>query len=372
MARSILRSSQGSRRRTTIVRLIYRLALKGEGDSGPMGIKSITNHLNVRNIRTRDGGKFGIASVHQILTRTTHIGQHRFNTRDHKTRSAKPQAEHAVMEVPPIVTESEFEAVQAALKARSPQWMPPRAVSGPTLLTGICFCASCGGAMTLRTGKGSQYRYYTCSTKARQGKSGCSGLTVPMDKLDRAVADHLEWRLLDPQRLTVMMDQLLERRQEWNDRRRGHIAELRERVAEAEAKLKRLYEAIENGVINAADPSLKDRIAELSAIRDQAHAGAERAAAALERVGPAITAESLRRFALSARRKLRNEDGTYRRDHLRAVAQRVEVVSPSEIRILGTKTELLRTLVAAAGVESAAAGVRSFIPKWRARQDSNL
>ncbi|GEM_PF-3157150 len=64
--------------------------------------------------------------------------------------------------------------------------------------------------------------------------------------------------------------------QEWNERRRGHIAGLHKRVAEAEAKLKRLYEAIENGVINAADPSLKDRIAELSAIRDQAHADAER------------------------------------------------------------------------------------------------
>ena len=35
--------------------------------------------------------------------------------------------------------------------------------------------------------------------------------------------------------------------------------------------------------------------------------------------------------------KLRNEDGTYRRDYLRAVAQRVEVVSPGAIRILGTK-----------------------------------
>jgi len=53
--------------------------------------------------------------------------------------------------------------------------------------------------MTLRTGKGSaggMYRYYTCSTKARQGERGCPGLTVPMDKLDRAVVDHLEWRLL--------------------------------------------------------------------------------------------------------------------------------------------------------------------------------
>jgi site-specific DNA recombinase len=137
-----------------------------------MGIKSITTHLNERNIRTRDGGRWGIASVRQILTRTTYIGEHRFNARDQKTRAAKPEAEHAVMEVPPIITEAEYHAVKAALKARSPQWMPPRAVSGPTLLTGICFCASCGGAMRLRNGKGSQYRYYTCSTKARQGESG--------------------------------------------------------------------------------------------------------------------------------------------------------------------------------------------------------
>jgi hypothetical protein len=79
----------------------------------------------------------------------------------------------------------------------------------------------------------------------------------------------------------------------------------------------------------------------------------------------------LRRFALAARRKLRNEDGTYRRDYLRALGQRVEVVDSSEIRILGTKTELLRTLVAAAGVESAAAGVRRFIPKWCTGQDED-
>ena len=41
------------------------------------------------------------------------------------------------------------------------------------------------------------------------------------------------------------------------------------------------------------------------------------------------------------------------------------------LRIMGSKTELLRTLAAAASVESAAVGVRSFIPKWRARLDSN-
>jgi hypothetical protein len=29
--------------------------------------------------------------------------------------------------------------------------------------------------MTLRTGKRGQYRYYTCSTKARQGETGFKG-----------------------------------------------------------------------------------------------------------------------------------------------------------------------------------------------------
>src|SRR5215216_780316 len=55
--------------------------------------------------------------------------------------------------------------------------------------------------MTLRTGKGGRYRYYTCSTKARQGETGCPGRTVPMEKLDTLVADHIEQRLLQPKRL---------------------------------------------------------------------------------------------------------------------------------------------------------------------------
>ena len=125
-------------------------------------------------------------------------------------------------------------------------------------------------------------------------------------------------------------------------------------------------------MVTVADRSLKDRIAELTAIRDQAQLDAERSAASIERLGPAITPESLRRFALAARRKLRNKDGTYRRDHLRSLAQRVEVVNQSEIRILGAKTELLRTLVTGVSVESAVLGVRRFVPKWRPREDSNL
>ena len=67
---------------------------------------------------------------------------------------------------------------------------------------------------------------------------------------------------------------------------------------------------------------------------------------------------------------MRTEQGGYRRDHLRALAQRIEV-DAKEVRIMGSKSVLLRTLVAASGAKSAGFGVPSFVPKWRARRDSN-
>ncbi len=50
--------------------------------------------------------------------------------------------------------------------------------------------------MTLRTGKGGRYRYYTCSIKARLGETGCKGRSNPMDKLDSLLAENIADRLL--------------------------------------------------------------------------------------------------------------------------------------------------------------------------------
>jgi site-specific DNA recombinase len=132
----------------------------------------------------------------------------------------------------------------------------------------------------------------------------------------------------------------------------------------------RNLDAIENGVADLSDPMLKDRIAKLKAVRDQARADAERAEDAIDRFGPSITPQALKTFARQARRRMRTESGGYRRDHLRALAQRVEV-DAKELRIMGSKSVLLRTLVAASSAKTAGFGVPSFIPKWRARRDSN-
>ncbi len=357
------------------VRLIYRLFLEGDGTAGPMGVKAITNYLNERRIFTRDGGRWGLAQIHSVLTRTTYIGEHRFNTRSHKDREKKPESEVAIMAVPPLIDRETFEAVQARLKSRNPMVTPARISSGPTLLTGICFCAKCGGAMTLRTGRGSAggtYRYYTCSTKARQGKTGCEGRTIPMDKLDNLIVDHIEDRLLQPSRLETILASIIDRRQERTERRREHLAELNRRITETDQRLNRLYDAIENGVADLDDSALKERITGLKAIREQAKADAERVQAALDNAGnQAVSPDMLTAFARTARERLRLGNGGYRRDHLRALAQRVEVAD-KEVRIMGSKSELLRTLVAASSGQTAAFGVHSSVLKWRTRKDSNL
>ena len=107
------------------------------------------------------------------------------------------------------------------------------------------------------------------------------------------------------------------------------------RAAESEARLKRLYDAIEAGIADLDDPALKNRIDGLKAIRDQAKVHAERAQAMLQHSGSqAVTPQMLSKL------------GGYHRDHLRALAQRVEVAE-GEVRIMGSKSRLLQTLTAA-------------------------
>ena len=348
------------------VRLIYRLALEGDGTRGQMGVKNIVSYLNGRRIFTRDGGRWGIGQVHRILTRKTYVGEHEFNKRT-KTKELKPVSEIVTVPVPPIIDQKTFDAVQARLKARNPKVMPARVISGPTLLTGLIHCAKCGGAMTIRTGKGGRYRYYACSMKARQGPTACTGMAVPMEKLDDLIARHLEERLLQPERLETILASVLNRRQEQGERRREHIVELNKRAVESELRLKRLYDAIEAGIANITDPALKDRIDSLKAIRDQAKADATRAEAMLDSSGvKAITPQMVRTFAKSARQRMRLDDGSYRRDHLRALAQRVEVAK-GEVRIMGSKSRLLQTLTAN--------GSANLVPtqglNWRRGRDSN-
>jgi site-specific DNA recombinase len=83
-----------------------------------------------------------------------------------------------------------------------------------------------------------------------------------------------------------------------------------------------------------------------------------------------VTPQMVERFAAVARRRMRLDGGGYRRDHLRAFAQHVEVAE-REVFIKGSKDELLRTLTAIGGGKSAEIGVPSSVPNG-GRGDPNF
>lgn len=351
------------------VKLIFQLYRHGDGRSGPLGVKQLTAWLNERGHRTRKGARFGVDSVHTILTNSVYVGEWVFNRRDSRTLRDKPSDQWITVAVPPIIDQAQFDVVQATLKANNPRVTAPRVVTGPILLTGLATCATCGGAMTLRTGtskSGTVHKYYTCSTRARMGKSACKGRSIRMDTLDNMVVDSLSQSLFTTERLSEMLATAFARRAEKAAEIDHRVATLRREATEASDKLKRLYRLIEDGVTEL-DDLLRDRITSLKLDRERAQAALDRISA--QAVPPAaIPPEVIEQFGRAMRENITTGEIPFRKAYLRSVIDRVEV-DDHAIRIVGDRATLEQVM---AGKSVPASGVRSFVRKWRTRHDSNV
>ncbi|XUJ36316.1 recombinase family protein [Bradyrhizobium japonicum] len=123
----------------------FDLAKNGDGNSGPLGTKKIAEWLNAHGYRSRNGSLFGTGTVHEMLTRRAYTGVRNFNEFDRKgDGERKAQSEIVEYEIPVIIDQATFEAVQALLVSRRPRSRGPRLASAPSLLGGLvrCDCAS--------------------------------------------------------------------------------------------------------------------------------------------------------------------------------------------------------------------------------------
>jgi hypothetical protein len=214
------------------------------------------------------------------------------------------------------------------------------------LLTGLAVCATCNGAMTLRTGTsktGHIHRYYSCSTCARKGKTACKGRSVRMEKLDTLVTTQLTERLFHPERLAAILSSLSARRAEKAESVNARIAALQREVSDADDRLKRLYKLIEDG-ITEVDDVLKDRLNGLKADRDRSKAGLERAksqSANAIQIDPAL----LEQFGRTMRENFTSGSIPFRKAYLQSLISVVEV-GDSSIRIIGCKDLLEKAVLA--------------------------
>jgi DNA invertase Pin-like site-specific DNA recombinase len=328
------------------VRLIFKLYLCGDGSSGALGVKEIVKWLNARGYRTRRSKSFGVGQVHKLLTNTIYIGRWKFNQTSSRTRKRKAEDEIVEIPVPHIIETDTFEQVRRQLHARSPKRRPPRVTTGPILLTGLAVCATCHGGMMLRTGTskgGRVYRYYTCSNCATKGKTACKGRSIPMQKLDTLVTEHLLERLFRPERVAAILASLSSARAEKEAALNGRLIALQRQVIDADDKLKRLYRLVEDGLTDL-DEVLKDRLNTLKADRDRAKAALERAkghSASQIQIDPAL----IERFGRSMHENFSTGSVPFRKAYLQSLIDVIEV-DDHQIRIKGNKDLLEKAVLA--------------------------
>jgi site-specific DNA recombinase len=240
---------------------------------------------------------------------------------------------------------------------------PPRVVNGPTLLAGLAVCATCGAGMT-RTAtrrRGRLYSYYSCGGSHQKGRAVCRGRHIPMAKLDGLIVDNVKEHLFAGDRLARILEALVERQGAKDQALQDRRASLEGEMANRDGCLKRLYRAIEEGIVDL-DGDLKERIQALKQEREVAQSALDRIAAQAHS-SAAITPARLEAFSKLMREKLDTADVRARQAYLRSGVAQVEV-GDGKVWVHSDKTALASA--ATAGAHTEAPRVRGFVRNWRA------
>ena len=233
-----------------VVRLIFDMA---SGTTGlPMGGRAIADYLNAHGY-TLHGKKFFNSNIAGILARTHCIGRfvgNRFGV-DGKLL---PEDEWTWVACPPIISQEQFDRVAALREKRAPRNVAPRIVNGPTLLVGLAKCGveGCGCGMTIRTGKGGRYRYYTCHAKTNRGAGSCECPSVRAEQLDDLVMRELAERLFVNDRLEGLLRRVLDFSNEARQRKLEEILRCEEGIATSRRRLAHIYDGIEAETLQRA------------------------------------------------------------------------------------------------------------------------
>lgn len=81
-----------------------------------------------------------------------------------------------------------------------------------------------------------------------------------MAALDGMVLEHLADWLFTLDRLTVVLEAFIARSAEATENRRGQLAQAKRALTEVEGRIDRLFQLVEQGLMGADDPALKERL----------------------------------------------------------------------------------------------------------------
>ena len=142
------------------------------------------------------------------------------------------------------------------------------------------------------------------------------------------------------------------------DRNREHLRQLRQDQKETEAAITRPLELVEKGLMDAEDPSMRERLVNLRFRRDELIKESADLNRRLSSAEPLINPAKIEKFARLLRDRLRDGPGDHKQAYVRLLLNEVRV-GDEGVRISGSKAILARG--AAEGLDKPASVVLSFV-----------
>lgn len=201
--------------------------------------------MNIRGIRTKQGGKININSVTRMLHNRKYIVE--FKYRD----IIQPNG------IPAIVPQELFERVQECM-AENKKAPAKHKAEDEYLLTTKLFCGNCQCFMVGESGTSHQkkkvHRYYKCVSV--KNHKGCDKKTVRKEWIENPVIDYIRRIIFDDELIEMLTDKVMEMQGAENTT----LPLLKKQYAETQRGIDNLLNAIQQGILTA---SIKQRMEDL-------------------------------------------------------------------------------------------------------------
>lgn len=317
---------------------------------------------------TLRGAKFTNGNISGILAREVYTGTYYDRTADDE--GVVPNLEDAIaVNCPSIIEREQFDRVAATRASRNPRRTAPHVAAGTTFLVGLARCGmpGCGSGMTIRTGKGGRYAYYTCTDRVN-GAGSCACPSIRREELDGIVLDALEAELLAPKRLRQLLAGVLDLSSERRTAREQELARARAEKTRLGSAIRRLLVLVEDGIIGHRDPEFAARMDENRTAVAAVSGRIDALEAQLAKGRRQINEGAVDRFGTLLSAKLRSKDAALRSSYLKMFVDNVAV--SAESIIISGPTSALEVGVAT-GLPVKEGVVPSFDREWCRLGDSN-
>ncbi|MBE6553612.1 MAG: recombinase family protein [Ruminococcaceae bacterium] len=252
------------------VRMIFRMYLDG------YSYTEIIDALNAKGYRTRRGVTFAKNSLYAILRNERYTGVYIY-VKDSTKNSKGKYVRHGEYEpeaviripggIPAIISEQEFQLVQAKMKERQHK-AAKFSAKQEYLLSGKIYCGECGSPYAGNSRKPRPdhplYISYKC-TRRNQRDTKCNNPEINRDKLERLVLERLSEVLFNPD----VIPRLVEQYNEYIAEKTGSV---RERMLVLQTELRDVERKITNTVnlmIETGSAAFKDKLNELEQSKEK-------------------------------------------------------------------------------------------------------